>query len=241
MLPQGRLGSSVGPDKAVEAEVAVVGLIAEVAAIGPPSGSVGQTLDQAVVPPLPHEAALKTVRNLDRGPVLRQRAVGVAHGMRVLAHDQRVALPAGFRVGHDGRDRRIHRADEVADVLIARPVPADRALVVERPRRVVAADPAGGSVVVSSVPRFVAKRPDDHRGVVLVTADHARDPVHPGVQVARVVAQPVDEGVRLDIRLGDYIQAQFVGQVEEHRVVGVVRGSDCVEAELLHRHQIRPH
>ena len=46
-------------------------------------------------------------------------------------------------------DRRVHRAGDVADALVARPVEADRALVVERPGRVVAAEPAGGRVVVA--------------------------------------------------------------------------------------------
>ena len=148
VLEQRRLGPAVGPDQAVQAEVAVVRLVAEVAAVGPARRAVRQLLDEAVVPPLPDEAALQSVRGLDRVPVLGQRAVAVAHRVRVLAHDQRVALPAGAGVLDEGRDRRIHRAGEVADLLVARPVPADRALVVERPARVVAADLAGLGVVV---------------------------------------------------------------------------------------------
>ena len=50
---------------------------------------------------------------LDRLPVLLQRPVAVAHGMRVLAHDQGVPL-AARRVADHRRDRRVHRAGQVA-------------------------------------------------------------------------------------------------------------------------------
>ena len=71
--------------------VAVVGLVAEVAAVGVADRAVGEPLVEAVVAPLPDEAALEPGRRLDRVPVLGERAVAVAHRVRVLAHDQRVA------------------------------------------------------------------------------------------------------------------------------------------------------
>ena len=52
--------------------------------------------------------------------------------------------------------------------------------------------------------------------------------------VPRVVAQLVDEGVRLDVRLGDDVQTKLVARVEERRIIGVVRRADGVEAEPLH-------
>ena len=104
VLPHGRLGRPVGPDHPVRDEVAVVGLVAEVAAVGPVGRAVGPRLDEAVVPPLPDEAALQAGRGLDGVPVLGQRAVAVAHRVRVLAHDQRVPLQPGAGVVHDRAD-----------------------------------------------------------------------------------------------------------------------------------------
>ena len=121
------------------------------------------------------------------------------------------------------------------------PVPADRALVVERAGRVVAADPRGGRGVVGAVARLVAQRPGDDRRVVLVALDHPGDALDPGRQVARVVAQRALERVALDVRLGDHVQPELVGQVREGRVVGVVRGPHGVEPELLHQDQVGAH
>ena len=60
-------------------------------------------------------------------------------------------------------------------------------------------------------------------------------------EVARVVAERGLEGVRLDVRLVDDVEAQLVGQVEEGRVVGVVRGAHGVEAVALHGQQVAAH
>ena len=60
-------------------------------------------------------------------------------------------------------------------------------------------------------------------------------------EVARVVAQRALERVRLDVGLVDDVQAELVGQVEEGRVVRVVRGADGVEPELLHEHEVGAH
>ena len=54
--------------------------------------------------PLPDEPALEPGRRLDRVPVLGERAVAVAHRVRVLAHDQRPALRA--RTWRGRRSRR---------------------------------------------------------------------------------------------------------------------------------------
>ena len=58
-------------------------------------------------------------------------------------------------------------------------------------------------------------------------------------EVAVVVAQRALEGVRFDVGLVDDVQPEFVGQVEERRIVRVVRGPHGVEPELLHQHEIR--
>ena len=56
-----------------------------------------------------------------------------------------------------------------------------------------------------------------------------------------VVAQRALEGVRLDVGLVDDVEAKLVGQVEEGRVVRVVRGPHGVEPELLHQDEVGAH
>ena len=147
------LGRAVGERDPVDAEHAVVGLVAEVAAVGVAHRPVRQPLLEAVVAPLPDEPALEPARGLDGVPVLGERPVAVAHRVAELAHDQRVPLPIAPGVGEDGADRRVHRAQQVARCLAARPVELDRALVVERPRRVRDPRPAGRGVVIHAVAR----------------------------------------------------------------------------------------
>ena len=60
-------------------------------------------------------------------------------------------------------------------------------------------------------------------------------------QVAGVVAERALEGVRLDVGLVDDVQPELVGQLEEGRVVRVVRGAHGVEAEPLHEHEVGAH
>src|SRR5919199_6729219 len=119
VLPHGRLGPPVRPGQPVQAEVAVIRLLAEVATIRPSTAAVRSFLDQSMIAKFPDEPTLQPVRALDGIPVLRQRAVAVAHRVRVLAHDQRVLLLTGLRVGDDRSNRRIHRADDVAGALLA--------------------------------------------------------------------------------------------------------------------------
>ncbi len=144
-------------------------------------------------------------------------------------------------MGDDRVEGRVHRAGEVARVLLRGPVELDRALVVERPGWVGPARPAGRGVVVPAVAQFVAQGPRDHRGMVLVALDHPGDAGDPLVEVARVVAQRPPERVRLDVGLVHDVQPELVGEVEERGVVRVVRGPDRVEPELLHRHEVGPH
>ena len=113
VLPEAGFGVRSGQTSPSRQKLPSCGDLAEVAAVGPARRPVGQPLDEAVVPPLPDEAALEPGRRLDRVPVVRERPVGVAHRVRVLAHDQRVALGAGAGVLDDRLDRRVHRTGQV--------------------------------------------------------------------------------------------------------------------------------
>src|SRR5205807_1796874 len=78
----------VGPDDPVGAEVRVVRLVAEVAAVRPEFATARIALDDRLVDPLPDEAALEPRIAVEGGVVVGQAAVRVAHRVRVLAHDQ---------------------------------------------------------------------------------------------------------------------------------------------------------
>src|SRR2546421_118522 len=97
-------------------------------------------------------------------------------------------LLARLRVSDDRGYRRIHWTGNVAHGLLAGPVPADGTLVVQRPARVVASQPTRGGIVIGSITRLIAERPQDHRTVVLVASRQSRDSIDPGRQIARIVA-----------------------------------------------------
>ena len=65
------------------------GVVAEVAAVRPVLAPARVALPDAVVDPLPDEPALERVVLLERGEVVGEPAVRVAHRVRVLAEDQR--------------------------------------------------------------------------------------------------------------------------------------------------------
>ena len=174
-LEQRRMRRPVGPDEAVGAEVRVVRLVAEVAAVGPVLAPVRVGRPDPVVDPLPDEAALEPRRGA-RTPRSSRRARrsscpsrastrtgSAAAGRRPLAPRPRCRRSSGYI----GQTMSVARA-------AARPVVARSPLVVERPRRVAGADPAGGRVVVRAVAALVAERPEDHARMVLVALDHVR-------------------------------------------------------------------
>ena len=208
------VGGPVGPDDAVGAEVGVVRLLAEVAAVGPVVPACSSRTPDPVVEPLPDESALERVMALEGREVVREPAVRVAHRMRVLAEDHRPEIVGALGPGHDRVELGVHRAHDVGRAMPARPVVLDRTLVVEGPRRVAASDPAGGRVVIRPVAALVPERPADHAGMVLVALDHVARALEEGARIALVLAELVVVGVRLDVRLVDDVQPVAVAEVE---------------------------
>ena len=81
------VGHAVGPDHAVGHKVAVVGYIAEAAAVDP-VGLTGRRMHaDAVVEPFPDEAPLQTMMLLECGVIVGQRATAVAHGVGVFTQN----------------------------------------------------------------------------------------------------------------------------------------------------------
>ena len=119
-------------------------------------------------------------------------------------------------------------------------------LVVQRPRRVAPAHPVRRRGEVAADAALVAERPHDHARVVLVALDGARDPVEVGVAPARVVARvaaPADllEAVRLEVALGDHVEAVLVAELEEARVRRVVARAHRVDVVRLHQLDVAAH
>ena len=158
--------------------------------------------------------------------------------MLVLAHDQRPIGRRMLRIGDDGLDRRIHRSHDVRLPVAGMPVRIDRALVVQGTVRIVAARPACGGVVIGSAAAFIAERPDDHARVVLVPQDHPGDPVDEGAQVPRVVADASGPVMGFDIGFIDDVKTEAVGQLEEHRIIRIMRGADGIDVETLELGQL---
>ena len=113
-LVQRRMRRAVGPDDPVGAEVRVVRRVAEVAAVRPVLAAALVALPDAVVDPLPDEPALQRVVRSERGEVVGEAAVRVAHRVRVLAEDHRPRV-VGLLAAHASIESTlgIHRADDV--------------------------------------------------------------------------------------------------------------------------------
>ncbi len=180
VLPHGRLRPAVRPDQPVAHEVAVVGLRPRSRRRRPsavrPSGSVWTR-------PWSQNSQMKPPWSPGVDSIASQYSASVPLLLPIACEYSHMISGCRWRPGpgvaDDRRDRRIHRAGEVADALVARPVEADRTLVVERPGRVVAAQPGRGRLVVRAVAGLVAERPEDDRRVVLVAQGHPRHAVDP--------------------------------------------------------------
>src|SRR4029453_5716866 len=148
-LVQAGRGGPVGEQEPVGDEGAVVGGCAKVAARGEELGAVPGVGAQAVVDPLPDEAALAAGVALEQVLVLPQAAGAVAHGVGVLAQDQGHGPAGGGQRGGvqrvllaaaDPVDLGVGGVHAAVDVHVrAGPV----VLVVQRPRRVAGPGPVG--------------------------------------------------------------------------------------------------
>ena len=225
-------------------------LLTEITAIGEVGSAVGGVREQAVVPPLPDEAAMDHRVRVDHRLIAGNATRAIAHGVQVLAHDHRAIqqhrrrpLDAGTVVADSGAQvlelfgRRVHPGVQVGVVT------GVVALVVHRTAGVAGVDPGAHRCEVHPGPGLVAQRPGDDAGMVLVALDHALDAIEVAVAPGGVitgVAGPVDhpETVGLDVALVDHPEAELVGEVEEGRVRRVMAGTDRVQVVPLHQHQV---
>jgi hypothetical protein len=247
-LHQARRRRAVRQHEPIGDEVAVVQRLAEVAAVG----EIALRAADAVVDPLPHEAAGAARPPLEQRLVLGQPAGPVAHRVRVLAQDERLGTAGGVELRV--LERRLLVAAERVDLLVrgvhAAVDVAERrgevVLVVQRPRRVAAPRPVRHRGEVGADAALVAQRPHDHARVVLVALDGAGDAIEVRIPPARVVtrvAAPADllEAVRLEVALGDHVEPELVAELEEARVRRIVTRPHRVDVVRLHQLGVAAH
>ncbi|MPM09841.1 hypothetical protein SDC9_56164 [bioreactor metagenome] len=264
----GGFAGTIGKHQAIEAEVVIGGLITEIPSIPPSSspfligGRISSGPDRppllidqdSLVDPIPDEASLNAARRADGFPVIGKASVGVAHRMAVLAHDQGPVVVTALRVvvpSLDERNGRIHRRDDISGkastfetlqgVGSLAPFGTIGSFVVNGTGGVVPPQPAGTGVLVVTVPGLIAQRPDNDRGVVVVTPDH---PLHPFEETGGphfITADTVVICVGLYIGLVHDIQAVAVAQLVPDAVVGIMAGAHGIEVVLLHQPDILHH
>ena len=254
VLLQAGVGRAVGVDQAVHAEVAVVGLFAEVAAVVVDvlAGD-GLAHVDGVVAPLPDEAAAEVVVFVDELLVVLGVSGAVAHRVDVFAQDEGLLVVLILAVLLAQAGIQVHAAVQVdhGDVHVLA-AGVDGALVVQQAGGVVGLDPAAGLDEAHTVARLVAHGPDEHAGAVLVADDAALDAVEHRLFEHGVVGQQRelilavravgrDHAVHLDVGLVDDVEAQLVAQLVEAGGVGVVAGADGVDVVLLHQRQVAQH
>ena len=237
---------SVGVNQTVHAEVAVIGEVAEVAAVGEAGARILVVPDgYAVVGKFPDTAAEEGIVCPDHIPVCRQIPGAVAHGVAVFTQEQRLDLALILAVFVAPAGSGIHPAFHIGGIglMFAPVVPGVGAFVVYQTAGVPALDPLGHGGVVSAQTRFVAQRPEDYAGMVLVPFHQALGSVHIGLFPVGMVGEAVPgmHAVGFDVGFVTYIQTELVAQAREPGIVGIVGGTDHIDVVGLHNHQIPDH
>ena len=256
MLPEPRMGTAVGVDQAVEAEVSIVGHIAKIAAvaIGPRLRSLPRE-GEPLVDPIPDEAALELGIAVEDRPVIGQAPIRVAHGVAVFAKNNRSLHRRRLGKPHQPLMARIHGADQIrgghrkappgaqaprqGPVFKRIPRPLNGALVMNHAGGIKGPEPGRLSIVHRRVARFIAEGPGDDAGVITVPLGHAANAGGDGRLKAGVHRKAVLPRVALNVRLIKDEEPDLVAQVVKHRVIGIVRRAHGVKAEALDLQKVR--
>ncbi|CAM5336683.1 hypothetical protein SPILM97S_01274 [Streptomyces pilosus] len=183
---------------------------------------------EGLVGEVPDPAALEDVVAADDVPVLPEVSVGVPHRVGVLDHDVRAGVGGVPGALLDPCRALVHAGADVAHA------GAVVALVLDDAGGVVGADPVVHRGEGAAASGLVAERPDDHRGVVLVTVHHVPGAGDAGRRPPGVAAGVLGtDAVGLEVGLVDEVEAVLVGEFVPQRVVRVVRGADGVDVRPL--------
>ena len=223
---------------AIDAEVAVVGVIAVVATIHIVGNAVLGHSSQTVVAPFPNKLALDAIPAIEDLLVLGQAPGTVAHGVTVLAVDARLGERMLAKVVHL-RNTGVHRGNDINGIGVAVLLVMDRTTIELVSLGIHCTD-------VAAIAALVAHRPHNDAGVVALLHHQALNTVDVGRLPCRVVGDQGDiadilEAVALHIGLGDQHDAILIAQLVEARVVGVVGRAHRVDVVLLHELQVAAH
>ena len=244
-----RLQPSVGGKKPVDAEITVMLALAEVAAVK--EAVLG--LD-GVIRPFPHKSAHQLLVLVDQIPVRGDVPAGVAHGVGVFAKHEGAGLLGVIKhLFSDALDRRIHHTGHIHHIgIIILLIGPLKPLVVDGAGLVTGPDISRALKEGFAKGAFVPERPDDHAGAIFVPLHKCRMPIgnaggkelvlgvlHPKSTVVPALAGAGT--VHLKVGLVHYIKAVRIAKQVELGAVGIVRGPDGVDVQLLHQADILRH
>ena len=246
----------VGKNNAVAAEDPVVRPVAPVPAVQQGFLSVPVPGCHRLINEVPDKSALVQFLLIRQLRIFVHGAVGVAHGMRVFAKDERL-LPVFLQVCPHPVRGRVHLRFDVRNL----PDPQFREahvvhlvvpFIVDRPRRIQFFHfPAHGQDHRARQ-AFIAAAPDQDARMVPVPSHHGPDPVQqqrfpvlpvPGEHFLfsdAPVPQHVPHAVAFHVVFVNHIQAQLVAEAVQGAVVGIVAGPHCVDVVPFHQDQVPP-
>ena len=248
ILQQARMRRTVGRDKAVGAEVAVMQRFAKIAAVAVHFASRGVHADAGrVVAPFPDKAAAHARFPFEFLEIRLQVSGAVAHGKDVrLADGVLLEIFANFLNG------RVHAAVriQIGPVDFHPRRREGRALVMRQAGRIVPLRPGERLVKVHAVAGFVAHRIDHHAREVLIAQHHAPHAIEHRAFKRRIVGDAViglaavvaaeerHNAVRFLIRLVQHVNAQLLAQLVEIRRLRIVAGAHGVDVVALHNRHV---
>ncbi|CAB4633392.1 unannotated protein [freshwater metagenome] len=113
--------------------------------------------------------------------------------------------------------------------------------IMQESGRVHPPDICRASLMMFAVSRFIAETPDNDARMIAITFNHSRNSRKPCGRESWVVTQTGIEGMALNIRLINDIQAVFIAQVIKTMVVGIMRCSHGIDIGMFHRHDVLAH
>ena len=232
------LGGEVGAHHAVHAERAVVGLVAEVAAVGPEALAGGLVvIVHGLVHPVPDGAADEEIGAFDGVPVVDEVTAGIAHGVGILG-DVVGILHVVFSL--DGtlhpRDGRILVGAHVDDVVVA--------FILHGAAGVESLDGLVGSHEVVARAGLVAQAPDADGRMVDGGMHHFHVAGHVGIlqfDGVRRTFLAVVILVAFDVGFVLQVDAIFVAEVIPVGGAGIVGVAHVVDVAALHEHDFLRH
>ena len=232
--------------QSVAAEMAVVGLVPKIAAVGQVFPSLVVLGENALIHPVPHKAALQTGIFIPQGGIFVRRTTRIAHGVGVLAKQVRPTVPPGQSIFFTFLGFGIHFALHIGQALLLRVAVA---LKVHKAGVIHIFQIAVHFLRRLAAQALIAHGPAHHAGAVLVPLIQRLNPIHTRLFPLRAGVRNLgtanDGGavgaVAFHIVLIDHINTVLIAQLHPPGTVGIMRSAHRVHIGPLHLLQIVPH